>query len=193
MTDSSTGGILLPTSPAPLNDAALDQLFQSYISSITGLAPQYVRERFTAEPSPPPDFGATWAAVGVTAIADDQYAQQELRDDGSYILTRHEALDVLCSFYGARAQEAARRARNMILIAQNREGLDAVGIEFMYAAEPIKAPLLIQARWTNRIDVTFTFRRAIAETYDILPIDRAQGVFEANSGPTSPFNTANQK
>lgn len=193
MNTSSTGGVLLPTSPTPLNDAPLDIFFQTYIASITGLAPQYVRERFTAEPATPPDFGSTWAAVGVMSIEDDQYPQQRMLEDGNYVLTRHEMLDVLCSFYGARAQQAARMARDNILIDQNREVLDAAGILFMSAAQPIKAPALIQNRWTNKIDVTFTFRRAIAETYAILPVDRALGTFGSNTGPTSSFDTANQK
>jgi hypothetical protein len=193
MTDSSTGGILLPTGPAPLNDEALDTFFRTYLASLTGLDPQYVRPRWTGEPATPPDFGSTWAAVGVSAINDDQYAQQELRADGRYLLTRHELLDVLCSFYGARAQEAARRARNNILIAQNREGIEEAGFVFMYAAEPIRAPAMIQTRWTNRIDVTFTFRRAIEEVYDILPVERAVGSFGSNTGPSSAFDTSNQK
>ncbi len=189
MTDSSTGGYLLPTSPAPINDAALDQLFQTFISSITGLAPKYVRERFTAEPAPPPDYGSTWAAVGVMSIEDDQFAQQEMRPDDSYVLTRHEILDVMASFYGARAQEAARRARNGTLIAQNREVLEAAGLFFMSAAQPVKAPALIQNRWTNRIDVTFTFRRAIAETFAILPIASAQGTIADDGTAETTFDT----
>ena len=188
MTDSSTGGVLLPTSPTPLNDAALDLFFQTYIASITGLAPQYVRERFAAEPATPPDFGSTWAAVGVMSIEDDQYPQQLMQDDGSYVLTRHEKLDVLCSFYGAQAQRAARSARDNILIDQNREVLDAAGILLMSAEQPIKAPVLIQTRWTNRIDVTFTFRRAISETYAILDIVKAVGSIGDDAGLSEQFS-----
>lgn len=189
MTDSSTGGYLLPTGPAPINDAALDQLFQTFISSITGLAPQYVRERFTGEPAAPPDYGATWAAVGVMSIEDDQFAQQEMRADDSYVLTRHEMLDVMASFYGARAQQAARTARDGVLIAQNREILEAAGILFMSAAQPTKAPALIQNRWTNRIDVTFTFRRAVAETYAVLPLASAQGTIADEGTAATTFDT----
>ncbi len=189
MTDSSTGGILLATSAAPLNDAALDLFFQSYFASLTGLAPQFVRERFTGEPATPPDFGSTWAAVGVMGIEDDQFAQQEMREDGSYVLTRHEMLDVLCSFYGAQAQRACRAARDNILIDQNREGLDAAGIAFMSAGQPVKAPALIQNRWTNKIDATFTFRRAIAETYAILDVTSAEGTISAETVTTT-FDTS---
>lgn len=189
MNDSSTGGILLPTNSDPLNDAALDLFFRTYFSSITGLALQFVRERFTAEPATPPDFGASWAAVGVTGIEDDQYPQQELRADGSYALTRHEMLEVLCSFYGPRAQAIARMARDTILIDQNREPLSAAGIAFMSAARPIKAPALIQSRWTNRIDVTFAFRRAVVEIFDILSIERAVGTITPDTGASAAFDT----
>ena len=189
MNDSSTGGILLPINDDPINDAPLDLLFQTYCASITGLALRNVRERFTGEPATPPDYGASWAAVGVMGIQDDQYPQQDLRADGSYAITRHEMLDVLCSFYGPRAQAIARMARDTILIAQNREPLDAAGIAFMSAGQPIKAPALIQSRWTNRIDVTFTFRRAITEIYAILPVARAVGAALTDGGLPATFDT----
>lgn len=184
MNDSSTGGFLLPTNDAPLNDEALDSLFQDFFAALTGLARPFVRERFTAEPQVPPDGGATWAAVGVIAIRDDQFAQQEMQADGQYRLTRHELLDVQCSFYGAMAQKAARMARNNILIAQNRDFIDAAGIVFMSASDPVKAPVLIQTRWANRIDVTFTFRRALVDTYAILSIEGADLTIATDTGPT---------
>lgn len=188
MNDSSTGGILLPLNDDPLNDAALDLFFQTYIASITGLALRNVRERFTAEPATPPDFGASWAAVGVMGIQDDQYPQQDMREDGSYAITRHEMLDVLCSFYGPRAQAIARMARDTILIEQNREPLGDAGIAFMSVSQPIKAPALIQTRWTNRIDVTFTFRRAVVEIYAILPVVRAVGTITTDGGLVATFD-----
>lgn len=190
MNDSSTGGVLLPTSPSPLNDADLDLFFQSYIAAITGIAPQYVRERFAGEPATPPDFGSTWAAVGVMSFDDDQFPQQEEQADGSYVLTRHETLDVLCSFYGPKAQQAARMARDNIMIDQNRDLLDAAGIAYMSVGHPIKAPALIQNRWTNKIDVTFTFRRALSRAYAVLTIESVVGAIDAGSGITTTFDTS---
>lgn len=172
MNDSSTGGYLLPTSPAPANDLDLDVLFQGLIASVTGIAGNYVRPRWQPEPSDPPEFGTTWIAVGVSEIDDDQFPQQVFEGDGDYVLTRHELIGVLCSFYGPAAQKAMRTARDGLLINQNLEALLPHGILYMHAEKPVRAPALIKSRWTNKIDVTFWFRRAITETYDILSIEK---------------------
>lgn len=185
MNDSSTGGYLLPTGIAALNDAALDGLFQLLISNLSGIAPRFVRERFSAEPQVPPPSGSTWCAVGVTDIDDDAFPQQEMRSDGTYVLTNQEVLTVLCSFYGPMAQKAARMARNGIQIAQNREAIEAAGIYLKAPGKPIKAPALVENRWQNRIDVSFVFRRAIRDAYAILPVDSAEIEFNTDGGPST--------
>jgi len=175
MNDSSTGGILTNSTPA-LNDVDLDTVFQTLFSAITGLNSDYVRPRFTPEPQTPPDFGATWCAVGVTNIRDADYPAQTFIDGVGMIVERHEYLDVLCSFYGLRAQQAMRTASDSILIYQNNEDmLTNYGIIFSHYDQPIKAPQLQQNRWVNRIDRTFTFRRQIVSTYNILSILDATG------------------
>lgn len=197
MTDSSTGGVLLPTAN-PINDVDLDVVFQGLVSALTGLHGQYVRPRFQGEPAAPPDFGSTWAAVGVTAFDDDQYPVQQFKNGTGLILIRNERLDVMCSFYGAKAQQAARALRDNILIDQNRDGLTPYSIAYAYAATPVKSPALIQKRWTNRIDVTLTFRRQITEVYNVLSFLTADGVLISDAhdlpeGTQFPFDTANHK
>lgn len=195
MTDSSTGGALLPTSPAPLNDLDLDKVFQALVVSLTGLAGPFVRPRWQAEPAPAPDFGATWAAVGVTVSDDDQFPVQSFDESDGLTLIRHERLDVLCSFYGPHAQRAARDLRDAIIINQNTDQLEPYAIRYAWTTEPIKAPELIQNRWTNRIDVTLTFKRQIERTYAVLALTDAVGGLVADaenlpSGIHRPLNTA---
>ena len=175
MTDSSTGGILNNPNIA-LNDVALDSVFQGFFASITQLTTDNVRLRWTPEPQTPPDFNATWCAVGVTEIRDDGYPYQEFIDGVGIVMHRHEYLDVLASFYGPKAQQAMRAASDGVLIVQNNEGImSANGIVFTHYSDPIKAPQLMQNRWANRIDRTFTFRRQIQSTYDVLSIQEMDG------------------
>ena len=170
MNDSSTGGILTNSTPA-LNDADLDLVFQGLFSSLTGLAIEYVRPRWTAEPRTPPDFGATWCAIGVTDIRDDDYPAQTFIDGVGMQIERHEMLEVLASFYGPKAQQAMRTASDGVLIYQNNEQIFAqYGIIFHHYDDPVKAPQLMNNRWNNRIDRTFTFRRQIISTYNILSV-----------------------
>lgn len=197
MTDSSTGGVLLPTSAPPANDIDLDLVFQALVAALTGLSGQFVRPRWQGEPSDPPDFGATWASVGVTATEDDQFPVQSFVDGVGIVLIRHETIDVLCSFYGAKAQRAARMVRDNILIGQNTDQLAPYGISYVWTSSPTKAPALIQNRWTNRIDVTLTFRRQVEEQYNVLSLQTAVGdlISDAHNLPSGihrPINTATQ-
>lgn len=189
--DSATGGYLLPSGTAPINDEALDDLFRGVISAVTGLAPRYVVRRFNAEPGAPPQFDGTWAAVGVLAIDDDDFPYQALQADGTYKLIQHEVLQVMASFYGAKAQQAARAARNGLQIGQNRDVLTAAGIVLQDAGRPVRAPELINSRWSNRIDVTFTFKRQTADTFAILPVASVVGSITNTTGTQLPLNTDN--
>ncbi|WP_298165109.1 hypothetical protein [Novosphingobium sp.] len=189
--DSSTGGYLLPTGTAPINDEALDNLFRGVISAVTGLTARNVVRRFNPEPGAPPQFDGTWAAVGVLAIDDDDYPYQALQADDTYKLVQHEVLQVMASFYGAKAQQAARAARNGLQIAQNREALTAAGIVLQDAGRPVRAPEMINSRWANRIDVTFTFKRQTADTFAILPVASVVGSIKNTTGTQLPLNTEN--
>lgn len=189
--DSSTGGYLLPTIAVPINDEALDDLFRAVISAVSGLAPRYVVRRFNAEPGAPPQFDGTWAAVGVLAIDDDDFPYHAMQADGTYRLVQHEVLQVMASFYGAKAQQAARAARNGLQIGQNRDALTAAGIVLQDVGTPIRAPELINNRWSNRIDVTFTFKRQTADTFAILPVATVIGSIKNSTGTQLPLNTDN--
>lgn len=175
---SATGGTLLPVvrpETLAINDEALDSLFRNQVAAITGIYPQFVVERYSSEPLAPPPAAQTWAAVGVTEIDDDQFPAQGLQADGTYKLVRHERLGVLCSFYGPKAQQAARMLRDGVLITQNIEALLVAGIAFREASRPLKVPALINGTWSNRIDVTLTFGRAVVEIYPILTITHVAG------------------
>lgn len=189
--DSSTGGYLLPTSSPPVNDEALDELFRAVIAAVTGLSPRNVVRRFNAEPGAPPPFDGTWAAVGVLAIDDDDFPYQAMQTDETYKLVQHEVIEVMASFYGAKAQQAARAARNGLQIAQNREVLAAAGIVLQDAGRPVRAPQMINSRWTNRIDVPLTFRRQTTDTFAILPVETVIGSIKSNTGTQLPLNTDN--
>lgn len=189
--DSSTGGYLLPTGTPPANDEALDDLFRAVIAAVTGLVPRNVIRRFNAEPGAPPPFDGTWAAVGVLGIDDDDFPYQAMQADGTYKLVQHEVIEVMVSFYGAKAQQAARATRNGLQIEQNREALAAARIVLQDAGRPVRAPEMINSRWTNRIDVLLTFKRQTTDTFAILPVSTVIGSVKSNTGNQLPLNTDN--
>jgi hypothetical protein len=195
MTDSSTGGYLLSTT-TPTNDLDLDVVFQNLIAGLTGIDGQYVRPRFQDEPTPPPTKGITWVAVGIMTSVADTYPAVAFVDGTGDVLIHHERIDVLCSFYGPKAERAKASARDGLIIGQNREVIAALGIDYIGPSNELRVPVQIKTIWTNRIDMTLTFHRQIIQTYDVLSIETSAGILDTDSHTTPisvPFNTANQK
>lgn len=71
MTDSSTGGYLLPVDPGPIGDQALDVALQAIVAGVTGLPGNLVRVAWQAVPPRQPEYTVNWAAIGTSTIASD--------------------------------------------------------------------------------------------------------------------------
>ncbi len=196
MTDSSTGGYLVPDPAlaAPLEDDALDDFMHDLVAGITGLDPTLVRPRWQPEPPNMPPKDTDWVGVGIPTrrtdvfpvIEHDPHAAGGL---GADILIRHEELDLLCSFYGPHCQAYAARLRDGLGIAQNREPMAAAGMALVSAGDPTKAPEMIKNTWVGRADLTVVIKRVISREYAVLNLLSAEGTI-ATEAVTVAFNTA---
>ena len=182
---SATGGYLSPISPEPAEDQKLDIILQNACRGITGLDGMAVRPRWQAEPLNLLPQDTDWAAIGVTKKPFDTYVA-EIQDgpdgsDGETILIRHESIEALVSFYGPACQTNASVFRDGLFIAQNREQLQANGIELVEVGDLTRVPELIKNLWYDRCDVPFEVRRAVTRTYAVLNLLSAEGAVETGN------------
>lgn len=171
--DSSTGGFIPPaSSPAPLADAALDNLFQQLVVGVTGLPGSLVRPRWQPVVPKQPDPSTNWCAIGVTLLSPDDYPSEVHNGtgNGSDTQSDHESINVTASFYGPNAMANAKQLRSGLYVAQNRDTLVAAGLNLKEARQLIQAPDLVNEQWIRRWDLTIVFRRQSIYTYSILNI-----------------------
>lgn len=171
--DSSTGGYLSPAgSPAPLEDAALEDLLQKVVVGISGLPGSMVRPRWQATVPKQPEPSVDWCAIGVTEEQQDDYPVEEHEGtgDGHDIFASHETVHVLASFYGPNGSRNAKVLRDGLYVAQNRDQLVANGMNLTDVGRVIAAPELINQQWIRRYDVPIRIRRKVERIYPILNI-----------------------
>jgi len=167
---SSTGGVLSPAdTPAPLEDDALDDLFQSVIVQITGLDGSLVRPRFQPDAPKQPEASVDWCAMGVMTITADAgpsitHVSSGL---GSDTYVRHEDIELLASFYGPHSKGYASRLRDGLAIAQNVEALQVQDISFVecFPIRPLNE--LVNQTWRKRNDIGIRFRRKVTRVYAV--------------------------
>lgn len=173
---SATGGFLVPgASPAPLEDDALDDLFQTLIAGLTGLPGDLVRPRWQVKPPKQPAPSVDWCAVGVTrqerdagpVITHDPLASGGLGQDK---VKRHEELGVLVSFYGPNAGKYAGLVADGAGILQNNELLQSNLVVFVNSDTIRQVPELVAEQWVKRRDLPLRFRREVVRVYPILNI-----------------------
>lgn len=183
---SATGGYLIPsiTSP-PLEDDALDLVFQKLVVGITGLVGNLVRPRWqTIEPKQP-EPNINWCSFGVVDVTPDDNASVEHDGDKQVDnLARHETIEMLFSFYGPNRNYYAQLLRDGLAIAQNREQLQINLMAFIYSATMRIVPELVNQQWVKRSDLPIIFRRKIERVYDILNIGSVIGDVLADSSST---------
>lgn len=183
--DSSTGGFLSPEGTLPPEDSDLDAILQQAIVGITGLAGAMVRPRWQATVPRQPEPSVNWCAFGITDTgpADFPAITHDGTGNGSDTLLRHEEITVLASFYGPGASSNSKTLRDGIYLAQNREALQAQGIDLIGTDDIRAAPDLINQQWVRRFDLQLNFRRKSQRTYPVLNLLSAPTTIVTDSNP----------
>lgn len=185
MTDSATGGYLLPQQdPSPLEDDALDDFLQEVVVGITGLPGAMVRPRWQdQEPILPPQ-GTDWAAIGIMSRDGDTYST-EMHDpsgDGSDNIIRHETLNVVATFYGPNCQGLGALLRDGLGLAQNRERLFSAQMGLRAIGQLARSPELVKGNWLGKTDLPFSIRRVIVRNYPVLNLRQLNGGLNTDNG-----------
>lgn len=188
--DSSTGGYLVPTSPPPAADLALDKLLQQVMAGVTGLPANMVRPR--TQPNDPitgkpvttiPGADKDWCAVAVTEFDPDPMPAQIHVSDGSghTILRRSARLSVLASFYGPNSEYHANLAADALCVAQNREAMRGQGLNFLSSDTVRSVDDIVNNSNRRRADLPMRFVQAIERRYEIRNILQAGGTIRADT------------
>ncbi len=181
--DSSTGGVLTPTSTPPAGDASLDAILQQMVVALTGLDGSLVRPRWQPTVPKQPEPGTNWCAMGIATITPDANPVIVHDPSGADVLYRHEKIEVQLSFYGAQAQQYAAQCRDGFWIPQNNETLQANLMAFMGAELLRSVPELVNQQWVRRYDFTVWLRRQVVRTYSVLNIASATVTIRTDNPP----------
>ncbi|QYY30241.1 hypothetical protein K2O51_22990 [Cupriavidus pinatubonensis] len=173
---SATGGYLAPTAPVPPDDDALDDLLQALVAGISGLPGSMVRPRWQPTVPKQPEPSVNWCALGVDVQQNDASPaiQHDPNGDGSDTYIRHQAIELLCSFYGPAGKGYAQRLADGLAIPQNNEQLALNDMKFVSVSEIRAAPDFVNQQWVRRYDLTVQLRRKITRTYPVLNLLSAQ-------------------
>jgi hypothetical protein len=174
--DSSTGGYISPVAPSfAVFDAALDAVLQKAVVGITGLPGNMVRPRWQPVVPKQPEPSTDWCAIGLTDSDSTDYPAEwhDGNGGGSDTQQAWDGLTVLASFYGPNATANASLLRRGLYVAQNREQLQASGIDVVDAGTIAASPDLINQQWVRRYDLPIRLRRKVQTSYPILNIASA--------------------
>jgi hypothetical protein len=177
MTDSSTGGYLVPAvASPPAEDDALDDMVHDLIAGVTALDPSLVRPRWQPNVAKQPDPTVNWCAFGISEqrAHDSPAIVHDADNGGSDTYTRHEDLMVQCTFYGPGAKGYAQMLLDGLAIPQNREQLQAQDMAFVSTSEIRPAPDFVNQQWVRRYDMAINLRRKITRTYAVLNLASVQ-------------------
>jgi hypothetical protein len=181
---SATGGYIAGTG-AVVEDSALDAIFQAAVVGITGLPGAMVRPRWQRVVPKQPEPDTDWCAIGVTASDTTDYPVEQHvgTGDGSDDFQKWEELDLLASFYGTNAASFCSLLRDGLYVTQNREVLQAGGIDLIEVGRRITAPDLVNQQWIRRFDLPIRFRRKVERSFPVLNILSAPDSIATDSNP----------
>lgn len=180
---SATGGYLLVTSPAVLNDDAFVDFMHDVVTGVTGLANNLVRPSFQKNPPSRPNSNVNWVGFRIdnqTPEAGNSYVIEAFGGAGA-TQQRHETFELACTFYGPNCRAYAQAMRDNLEIAQNREILFLAKMAYVDCGSIRQNAEMVHEEWYNRADVTFRFRRQLDMDYAILSFARATGTINTET------------
>lgn len=163
-------------------DLDLDVILQGLVVQLTGLSGSLVRPRWQATEPLYPEYGTTWAAIGVTSQDADVNTMSVPVSEGLAV-HRHETLTVVSSFYGPNAAETAGMLRDGMFVDINRGVLDNNGMAILRIGAVSRSPVLLNQKWQNRVDFQFMLRRHTIRVYPISTVIESGG--SVTDGETS--------
>lgn len=170
----------------------LDDFMQQVACGVTGLPGNLVFPRWQEEPPNLPDIGTNWAAVGVTRSepwgfpVDTELTAGAAASSGYSQQSDQEEFDVLCSFYGHKADGYAVLYRQGLMVAQNRECLQLLNIGLVRTSGRTRVPSLVKQRYLWRVDITATFLREVRAFYPVLYFLSSPIALETDTGVVDP-------
>lgn len=173
---SNVPGYLAPkSSPAPLEDAALEDFLQQVLAGLSGLADDLVRPMWQLEPPTQPQRGVNWLSFGITVYPCEGYPFEDHDPDsdggiGDSEQQRHETVEVHLACFGDNAGATLRLVRDAIQIDQNLAVLRASGFGLQETTEIVNGPLLAKSRWQRRMDMKLVLRRQVSRKFELLNI-----------------------
>lgn len=189
--NSTQFGYVSPSSPEPINDAALENFFNVVFSSILGIDSTLVRPRWQTLPPNQPNNATSWLSFGIERTkpqVNDLVAYSYT--DGAMTQAWYEEYNILCSFYGDQMGALATRLKAGLSLAQNRDAINynfsfiagppevdtitSNGIVFVNCTEPRNVSILINNIWQKKTDMFIIFRRQMEFTYPIESITQVQ-------------------
>jgi hypothetical protein len=183
---SASPGYLRPTNASAPYDKALEDIFHDIFEGITGLPNPLVRPSWQEKPPAQPPRGTDWLAFAVTVYPITQYPEviqsKPAGTNGMATENAHEDIGVLCSFYGPNSGRYASILRSGLYLAQNRDMVKSVGLNFIDVGRAVRIPDLTDMAWINRTDLPTNFRRKISNTYNVDTLVSATPTFETD-GP----------
>lgn len=105
----------------------------------------------------------------------------------SNTFSRHEDLEIHCSFYGPDSDDISSIVRDGFELGQNREALKLANMAFVGTNEARRVPDLVNERWIDRFEMSVFLRRQRLRTYPILTFTSVSGVVVNDVG-ANPVN-----
>ena len=171
MATSATGGYLSPElSSTSIMDVGLINIIHNWLSGVSGLPLVLVRPRWQPEPPTLPGATITWMAFGIDHLPSDTFPSvTHYGEEGGYsIVGRQEHIQVSVTTYGPEAQEKMGLLRDGMVISQNRDYLQAQGLEVLNSGTIVFLPELVKNIWLYRTDMRVVLCRRISNRYPIL-------------------------
>lgn len=169
---SATGGVLLPTSPAPLNDQALEDFFQAWIVALSEYPAENVRPSWQVNPPNIPLNDVDWCSFKVSVSSADTFVVnlQVGSGQGYNQLRRHQVLTVRFSFWGPNASSFADLLRDNGAIPQNLEVFQLNNMGLIGFDDQVTAPEIVKNLWYRRVDMEMRVKRQIVRDYQVLSL-----------------------
>lgn len=156
----------LSSTSSVLEDDALLDFIQVWITGISGIQGQLVRPKWQTEPANIPNIGTNWIAFGIIKRTPDTFIVEQPK--GGYNETqRHEVITFRCYIYGPNNGKISSELRDGMQVSVNHEYLSQQSMGLVETTEPVNVPEFIKGKWYQRQDFDVLIKRQIKRVYQV--------------------------